>query len=93
MAAQAGGILMESVPEQLPAIHYQLLIAGLKILLGMMLWVVSLPIKAFIFSCLGELLLHFTSRLQLPSLLASRSYTLEPVLSLSWKLELSRIRC
>lgn len=37
MAAQAGGILMESVPQQLPAIHYKLLMAGLKIPHGMML--------------------------------------------------------
>lgn len=36
-AAQARGILMVSVPEQLPAIHRQLLIAGLKIPHGKML--------------------------------------------------------
>lgn len=36
-AAQARGILMVSVPEQLPAIHHQLLIAGLKIPHGKML--------------------------------------------------------
>lgn len=36
-AAQAGGTLMESVLQQLPAIHYQLLIADLEIPHGMVL--------------------------------------------------------